>query len=231
MVRYSVIKEKNPREIALLRGSGCVYKLCTFCDYHLDRSDDERDNFLLNSEVLSHVTGEFGEIELINSGSVFELDKDTVELIKKVCREKQIKTIHFESHYLFKNKIPALRREFGEFTLKMKIGLETFDYDFREKIMKKGIREREPEIIAQGFDEANFLFGLTGQTESSMRKDIELGLKYFERICINVMCDNTTDVKPDKAVIEIFANKIYPQIKDNARIDILMENTDFGVGL
>lgn len=230
MVRYSVIKEKNPREIILLRGKGCVYKKCTFCDYHLDACKDEAENFALNSEVLSHVTGEYGNIEIINSGSVFELDKPTLALIKKVCTDKKIKTIHFESHYLFKDKIPALRREFADFDLKMKIGLETFDFDFREKIMKKGICEREPSIIAQNFDEANFLFGLSGQTESTMRNDIELGLKYFERICINVMCDNSTAVKPDKAVIETFVAKIYPEIADDARVDVLIENTDFGVG-
>lgn len=230
MVRYSVIKEKNPREIVLLRGSGCVYKKCAFCDYHLDACKDEAENFALNSEVLSHVTGEFGNIEIINSGSVFELDKPTLALIKKICAEKQIKTIHFESHYLFNGKIPALRREFSDFNLKMKLGLETFDYDFREKVLKKGICERNPEIIARNFDEANFLFGLTGQTENSMRKDIELGLKFFERICVNVMCGNTAELQPDRAVVDVFVKKIYPHIADDTRIDVLIENTDFGVG-
>lgn len=230
MERYSVILEKNPREIVLLRGSGCVYKRCTFCDYHLDACADENENFALNSSVLSRVTGKFGNIEIINSGSVFELDKKTIDLIKKICREKAIKTIHFESHYLFKDKISALRREFADFDLKMKLGLETFDFDFREKTLKKGICEREPEIIAENFEEANFLFGLTGQTESSMRRDIELGLKHFERICVNVMCENSTAVKPDSEVIEIFKRKIYPSVKDDTRVDILIENTDFGVG-
>lgn len=230
MKRYSVIKEKNPREIVLLRGSGCVYKRCTFCDYHLDACADERLNFVLNSGVLSCVSGEFGNLEVINSGSVFELDENTLALIKIICREKSIKTIHFESHYLYKDKIPALRLEFAGFDLKMKLGLETFDYGFREKVLKKGICEREPKIIAQSFDEANFLFGLTSQTESTMRRDIELGLQNFERICVNIMCGNTTAVKPDKAVIEIFKQKIYPLIADDARVDILMENTGFGVG-
>ena len=62
-----------------------------------------------------------------------------------------------------------------------------------------------------------------------INKDIELGLKYFERICLNVMCDNSK-MQADRGVIEVFLNKIYPQIKDHPRIDILLENTDFGVG-
>ena len=73
MDRYSVVDTKRKREIVLLRGSGCVYKRCTFCDYHLDRCNDEDANFALNAEVLAHVTGCYGDLEVINSGSVFEL--------------------------------------------------------------------------------------------------------------------------------------------------------------
>lgn len=108
MERYSKILEKRRREIVLLRGSGCVYKKCTFCDYHADRCSSEDENFALNSRILSGVTGEFGDLEVINSGSVFELDGKTMELIKSICRKKGISTIHFESHYLYKKKIPVL---------------------------------------------------------------------------------------------------------------------------
>ncbi len=230
MERYSVIKEKNPREIVLLRGSGCVYKKCTFCDYHTDRCDNENENFVLNKSVLDRVTGQFENLEVINSGSVFELDNKTRELIKKLCKEKHIRTIHFESHYIYNKHIKRLRQEFGDFELKMKLGLETFDYDFRENILHKGIDERNPEVIAENFDEANFLFGLSGQTAFSMERDITLGLKYFERICVNIMCENSTAVKPDKEVIADFVNQLYPKYKDDSRIDILINNTDFGVG-
>ncbi|MDE5604326.1 MAG: radical SAM protein, partial [Eubacterium sp.] len=228
MERYSKISEKRKREIVLLRGSGCVYKKCTFCDYHTDKCSNESENFKLNSEVLSKVTGEFGDLEIINSGSVFELDKGTTKLIKTICREKGISTIHFESHYLYKNKIPALRQEFKDFDLKMKLGLETFDSHFRENILKKGIKEKDAKVISEYFDEANFLFGISGQTIQSMEKDIQLGLEHFERICINIMCENSTEIKPDKQVISGFINEIYPKYKDNERIDILINNTDFG---
>lgn len=230
MERYNVINEKNPREIVLLRGKGCAYKKCTFCDYHTDRCDNEDENFELNQSVLERVTGVYGNLEVINSGSVFELDHKTCELIKSVCRQKSIKTIHFESHYIYNRLIPVFRELFTGFDIKMKLGLETFDYDFRENVLKKGINETEPDIIAEHFDEANFLFGISGQTVDSMRKDIALGLKHFERICINIMCKNSTSVTPDKAVISDFMHLIYPEYKDNDRVDILIHNTDFGVG-
>lgn len=230
MERYSVINEKRKREIVLLRGAGCVYRQCAFCDYYHDASPDSKENFLLNSEVLSLVTGKYGELEVINSGSVFELDNATLTEIQRVCREKKIHTIHFESHHLYRDRIPALRKSFGDFQLKMKLGLETFDFDLRENVLKKGIRETDPEIISKDFEEANFLFGIAGQTAESMKRDIQLGLKYFERICINIMCKNSSLIAPDEKIIEEFLNKLYPKYKDDERIDILIANTDFGVG-
>lgn len=230
MDRYSVIDNKRKREIVLLIGSGCAYKKCAFCDYHLDRSDNADERYAINGEALSRVTGVYGELEIINSGSVFELDERTLELIKSVCRERGIKVVHFEAHYIYENKIDKLRRDFDGFTLKMKLGLETFDFDLREHILHKGIAEREPKRIARSFDEANFLFGIRGQTVRSMKKDIEQGLKLFERICINVMCENSTDVKPDPEVIGGFMRELYPIYKDDERVDILIDNKDFGVG-
>ena len=57
MDRYSIINEKNPREIVLLRGQGCRYRRCAFCDYHEDASCDQAANLVVNTEALSHVTG------------------------------------------------------------------------------------------------------------------------------------------------------------------------------
>lgn len=230
MERYSKILTKQKREIVLLRGRGCVYKKCAFCDYHLDKCSDEEENFKLNQEVLNQVTGEFGDLEVINSGSVFELDQRTLQFIKFLCKEKNIKTIHFEAHYLYSSLIPALRKEFGDFNLRMKLGLETFDYHLREKELHKGIRETNIDEICKNFDEANFLFGIKGQTKDSMEKDIELGLQHFDRICINMMCTNSTPIKPDLKVIEDFMKYIYPKYIDNERVDILIDKTDFGVG-
>ena len=230
MDRYSVVDTKRKREIVLLRGSGCVYKRCTFCDYHLDRCDDVDANFALNADVLAHVTGCYGDLEVINSGSVFELDTRTLTLIKQICAERGITTLHFESHWLYHKRIEALRAEFAPIELKMKLGLESFDPALREDVLKKGIAETDPAAIARDFDEANMLVGITGQTRESLQRDFELGLEHFDRLCVNVMCPNTTPVKPDQAVIELFMRDFYPALEANPRVDVLVNNTDFGVG-
>lgn len=57
MERYSVIPAKNPREIVLLRGRGCQWRRCRFCDYHLDFSLDDKANLALNRRQLARVSG------------------------------------------------------------------------------------------------------------------------------------------------------------------------------
>lgn len=232
MIRYNIIHEKNPREILLLRGTGCRWRKCAFCDYHLDCSSDESANFILNCEVMSKVTGIYHHLEVINSGSFPELGEATLKQLALLCCEKDIHTLHFECHWLNRNEIPKWRNFFAEHgtILKIKTGVETFDYNFREKILKKGIAERLPEKIAENFDECCLLFGLRGQTIESMQNDIETGLKHFERVCVNIFIENNTSIKPNETVKNLFMKEIMPQYIGNERIDILIKNTDFGVG-
>lgn len=230
MIRYGIIRDKRRREVVLLRGRGCAWRRCAFCDYHLDRCADADANFALNSAVLSHVTGTYGELEVSNSGSVFELDPRTLGLVRSICGKRGIRTLHFESHWMFRDRIAELRETFPGVSLKLKLGLETFDAELREHVLHKGIAETDPRLIAQGFDEANLLVGITGQTLESMRRDIELGLECFERLCVNVMCANSTPVRPDRTVIDAFMQGLYPQLAADPRVDVLLENTDFGIG-
>ena len=232
MERYSVITEKNPREIVLLRGSGCKWRRCSFCDYHLDFSTGENENYELNKAELDKVTGKYNKLEIINSGSFVDLDENTIQLIRKKCVDKMTKEVHLECHWMHRESIDAFKKFFEEkgIRVKIKIGVESFDYEFRENVLIKGIDEKSPEVISEKFDEVCLLMGLTGQTKESMLYDIETGLKYFERVCVNIMIENRTKIKPDKDVIEIFNKNIYDLYAKNDRVDILMHNTDFGVG-
>ncbi len=232
MQRYSVIKDKNPREIILLRGTGCRYRRCAFCDYHEDAYTDEAANTELNLSVLQQVTGQYGVLEVINSGSFIELGKETINHILKTCIIKDITQVHFECHWLYRNSIPKIKEIFSSKGIKtvIKTGVETFDAKYREEIMLKGIRETNPNKIAEMFDECCLLFGLPGQNKDTMINDIETGLKYFKRVCVNIMTPNSAPLQPDIQVRKIFIEEVYPIYRNYERVDILLNNTDFGVG-
>lgn len=232
MQRYSIIEEKNKREIVLLRGKGCSWRRCRFCDYHLDFSRDQDENDALNAFELAKVTGLYQNLEIINSGSFVDLSAKTMDMIEETCLANGITELSFESHFSHRDEIPALRARFAKkgIVIKMKIGVETFDALFRESYLDKGITAEDPAEIARHFDACCLLQGIPGQTLESMERDIQIGLAHFQRVCINIMVENTSRVKPDPRVIQLFATELYPKYIENVRIDILMENTDFGVG-
>ncbi len=93
--RYAVINKKLQREMVLLVGNGCKWRKCTFCDYHKDTS---RNTYEVNKEVLKRVTGQYGVLDVINSGSCFELDEKTISLIRKISCEKSLQMLWFEAH-------------------------------------------------------------------------------------------------------------------------------------
>ncbi|MFI3172992.1 MAG: radical SAM protein [Eubacteriales bacterium] len=230
--RYSIIEEKNKREIVLLRGKGCSWRRCRFCDYHLDFSFDQEENDVINQSALAKVTGIYGKLEVINSGSFADLSNTTMKTIEETCLLHNITELHFESHYAHRDEIPKLKERFAKkgITVKLKIGVETFDTLFRECYLDKGITTDNPAEIAEYFDACCLLQGIPGQTIHSMEQDILIGLQYFDRVCVNIMVENTSKIKPDPRVINDFITYIYPQYIENERIDILIENTDFGVG-
>lgn len=230
--RYSVIHKKNPREIILLRGSGCKWRRCRFCNYHLDYSKNESENFALNSEVIAHVTGIYHRLEVINSGTFLDLDDKTINRILEVCLEKGIRDLHFECHWMHKDEIQTYRKFFSEngITVHIKSGVETFDVHMRETVFVKGFGNATPEEISTYFDEVCLLEGVVGQSLDSIQKDIETGLTYFNRVCVNIMVENGMPVKPDPNLIQSFYKTLYPIYSKNPRVDLLMENTDFGVG-
>lgn len=232
LVRYSIINNKDKREIVLLRGTKCRWSRCRFCDYHLDSDKDEKQNFELNKKQLDKVTGIYQKLEIVNSGSFLELDKETVSYVSEVCRNKNIKTLIFESHWMYRKHLQTVRKSFEEIgtTVKVKTGIETFDTIFRESYLVKGIDESSPEVISKYFDQVCLLFGLPGQSVSSMINDVELALAFFDRVCINVMQKNSAEILPDPNVIESFVKDVLPKYADNQRVDIMLNNTDFGIG-
>lgn len=227
MNRYALIHTKMPREFVLLQGTGCRWKKCSFCDYHQDISDDP---FVVNESVLRQVTGEYGVLDVINSGSAMELDSNTLSLISEVVREKKIHTVWFEAHWMYREHLKTFAARFAPAVVKFRCGVETFDTALRNQ-WKKGIPESvTPEDVARYFHGVCLLCCTQGETEEHVLTDIATALRHFEYFSVNLFCNNSTGVKQDAGLAEWFAKQVYPQIKDNPKIEVLMQNTDLGVG-
>ena len=227
MNRYAVIDSKLKREFVLLQGSGCRWKKCLFCDYHKDVSDNP---FSVNADVLGKVTGVYGVLDVINSGSAMELDADTIELLKRVVKEKGIHTLWFEAHYMYRHRLLDFASQFAPAVVKFRCGVETFDPTLREE-WKKGIPASvTPEDVAKYFQGVCLLCCTQGESKERILNDIRIAREHFEYFSVNVFCNNSTPVKQDSELAGWFAREVYPQIKDVDGIEVLMENTDLGVG-
>ena len=227
MIRYSLITEKLPREFVLLQGTGCKWKQCTFCDYHLDTSEKP---FEINCKALQQVTGQYGVLDIINSGSCFELDNDTLRLIIEVVKAKKIHTLWFEVHWMYRDNLSAFTNLFPDVTVKFRIGVETFDTIIRNK-WKKGIPASvSVHDIKKYFHGICLLFGIHGQTPESISNDIALALANFEYFSLNAFEENTTETKRDQSLIDWFCATWLEKLKKNPKVEILISNTDLGVG-
>ena len=227
MNRYSLIRRKLKREMVLLKGEGCKWKRCKFCDYH---NDTDSDPFSTNKVVLERVTGEFGTLDVINSGSATELDAKTISLLQRVVVEKGIKTLWFEAHYIYRHKLEEFAQKFPGVEVKFRCGVESFDPKMRA-LWDKGIPESVlPEDIAKYFKGVCLLCCTEGDNPLRVVRDIEIALKHFEYLSLNLFCNNTTSVKRDDALYNWAVTELYPKIKDNPKIEILIENTDLGIG-
>ena len=225
--RYSLIKTKIPREFLLLQGTGCRWRQCTFCDYH---SDVSADPFIVNRDVLAMVTGETGVLDIINSGSAMELDEQTLCMIEQVVKEKNIHTLWFEAHYMYRHKLQAFAARFAPAAVKFRCGIESFDPLLRSA-WRKGVGEGVTAAdVAQYFQGICLLCCTQGDSKERILNDITLAKEHFEYFSLNVFCNNSTDVKLDAELAEWFRNHVAPTLADDNRIEVLMENTDLGVG-
>lgn len=228
MDRYNIIHGKNKREIVLLKGFPCVWGKCSFCDYIDDNSRDENEINNLNIDVVDNVKGTYGVLEVINSGSCFELPKGTLEYIKNVIEEKNIKKLFFESHWCYRNRLQEMRDYFGV-DIVFKIGVESFDNDFRNNFLNKNARFEDYTEVKKYFSSVCLMVGIKGQTKEMIKKDIDIVLKHFNYGTINIFTENTTKIKRDEELIKWF-EKEYRFLESEEKIEVLFENTDFGVG-
>lgn len=229
-IRYNKIKDKHQREIVLLKSFPCKYGKCSFCNYIEDNSLNEEEIDRVNLEVLKEITGEYGVLEVINSGSVFELTPKTLAKIKRIVIEKNIKTLYFEIYYGYIKRLKEIRDYFKGIEIRFRMGLETFDNEYRIKGYNKNFSLNEEQLLEIGKEVYSvcLLICTKGQSKEMIKRDIELGLKYFKAITINIFIDNGTIVKRDNELVKWFVEN-YFYLADDDRVELLIDNKDLGV--
>ncbi len=230
MERYSTIDKKYKREIVLLKARPCRWGKCKFCDYIEDNEIDEEKIDQINKEVLKKVTGKYGVLEVIDSASFYELTENTKKMIKEIVNKKNIHTLFFECHWIYRNKVHEIREYFKNQKIIIKTGVETFDNDFRENYLKKGAGFKDYKEVLKYFDSPCLMVGIKGQTKEMIDRDMEIILKNFPHATVNVFNENSTDVKRDDELVNWFLKKYHDKLKENPKIDYLYNITDFGVG-
>lgn len=228
MQRYSKIYGKNEREMVMVKGFPCKWGKCKFCDYINDNSTDEQEIIKFNKEILKNITGEFKVLDVINSGSIFEVPEQTLLDIKKIIEDKKINKIFVECHWLYKDRLDEIRNFFN-IPIVFRCGVETFDNEFRLKFLNKGAGFKRYEEVNKYFESVCLLVGIKGQTKEMIKKDIYILENYFEKGCVNVYVENTTALKRDEELIKWFEEE-YSYLDKNENIEVLMNNTDLGVG-
>lgn len=229
LVRYSkILKSLEMREIVLLKSLPCRWGRCSFCSYIDDNSTDVDEIDRLNSEVLQKVTGEFKILEVINSGSCFEIPEKSLLAIQQTVARCGIEKLYFEAHWSYREKLPEFKRFFKAKTFFI-TGIETFDDYFRNQVLKKGVVFRDIDEIKRYFDSVCIMVGMLGQTKEMISRDVKILLENFDHGTINLFVENHTEIKPDFDLQRWFKQE-YAWLNDVKKIDVLWKNTDFGVG-
>ena len=159
-----------------------------------------------------------------------ELDQHTIEEIKRVVKEKNIHTLWFEAHYMYRHKLAKFAEQFDGVQVKFRCGIESFDGALREQWKKGVATDVTAEDVAKYFQGVCLLCCTEGDSKERILRDIVLAQQYFEYASVNVFCENTTQVKRDNGMAQWFVREVYPELQQKQKIEILIDNTDLGVG-
>lgn len=221
---YGVVETKLPREVVLLNTvGGCSWHNCAFCDYCDTFCTTGYDAALANANVLNHVTGRFGRLQIICSANFSELPIATMQDIGLLCNARHISDIWVETHWIHRDTDKVIRQLFKEYAVNVHFiyGVDTFNVAMREIQWFKGYGEVTPEQLAVYADEVNLLIGVRGQTVPGIMQDIEIALTHFLRVYVYAFEPNSTSVERDDALLnELYTSAYFREIQSN-RIEFL----------
>lgn len=229
LVRYSVYRGHHPREVVLLRGLPCIWSRCSFCDYIDDNTSDESLIRRTADEELARVTGEFGRLQVINSGSIQELPLDVRTQIRDLLIARGITDFWTESYWAYRKDYEETRRFFGVET-HLFLGVETFDDSLRNDVLKKSMHWSSADEVAAATDSICLMIGFRGQTQEIIRRDIDILLTKFKYGIVNLFTENRLSAGLMDDGLKDWFRAEFSWLEKEPNVNVLWHNTDFGVG-
>ena len=230
LIRYArYARGGHPREVVLLKGRPCVWSRCAFCDYIDDNTTDEAWIERVAAEELAKVTGEFGRLQLVNSGSIQELPEGVLQQIRDLLLAKRIREFWTESYWAYRGRFEQARRFFDVDT-HLFLGVETFDDDLRNGVLNKSMHWSGPDEVAALTDSICLMVGFRGQTCDTVRRDIDLLLAKFKYGIVNLFSENRLSAGLLDDELREWFREEYAWLEAQPNVDVLWKNTDLGVG-
>jgi hypothetical protein len=229
LVRYAKYRGHNPREVVLLKGLPCIWGRCSFCDYIDDNTTDGGLIRQVADECLGRVTGEFGRLQVITSGSIQELPADVLARIRDLMAAKGIVQFFTESYWAYRKRFAETRVFFGVET-HLFLGVETFDDGLRNGVLNKSMHWSGPEEVAAMTDSICLMVGFRGQTRETIRRDVDVLLSRFRYGIVNLFSENRLSAGLMDEDLKGWFREEYGRLGEEANVDVLWHNTDLGVG-
>ncbi|MEE8386579.1 MAG: radical SAM protein [Dehalococcoidia bacterium] len=229
LIRYAKYTGAHPREVVLLKGLPCVWSRCSFCDYIDDNTTDQGLIRQVADETLAKVTGEFGRLQVINSGSVQELPAAVQRQIRDLMKAKNICEFWTESYWAYRKDFEKTR-VFFEVPTRLFLGVETFDDRLRNGVLNKSMHWADPDEVAAATDSICLMIGIKGQTPDIIRRDIDLLRGKFKYGIINLFTENRLSEGLMDEQIKAWFREEYAWLETEPNLNVLWKNTNFGVG-
>jgi hypothetical protein len=175
------------------------------------------------------VTGEFGRLQVINSGSIQELPGIVRKQIRDLLSAKRINQFFAESYWAYRKGFAAERAFFGADT-HLFLGVETFDDTLRNGVLNKSMHWASPDEVAALTDSICLMVGFRGQTREVIRRDIELLLAKFRYGIVNVFTENGINKELVDEELRAWFIEEFMWLRREPFVNVLVENTDLGVG-
>lgn len=210
---FDKIKEEG-KEVLILPGIGCRHSACAFCDYHVDRVSTIGEMEDVWAKILTRVKGH-NQLDVYVSGSITEVPIYLLVNLKEFCFGYRITKLLFEARWDYRHYLGVVRCLFAPISVEIWCGVESWDYEEGNTILKKGLISSypQPELFKDFFDGGFFLVGFPGQKKANIIHTVDVNKTHNIKAKYNIFTESN-GIKPDSKLIGWFRSNFSEELGD-----------------